>query len=1072
MEVPSHATREVILDGIHEAVALLDHEGRFRAVNRAAERVLDTPATELVGRSVFDVMPGDEAFHAAYRGALERDEPVRFEGFSRVLGRWLDTDAHPTEDGLVVLMREVTGRHRQERVTELRESTRAALDPAQGPTDVLRSSLGALHQVTGFDVSELWTREHGSSVFSLDAAEHGVTDPPRTFVQKSRDQRLDDTSLVGQAFASGEIRTCDDLTDPEGFARSEFARVSGMRRAIALPVDVAATPDAVLCLVSSLPPDHDDWFEVLREFHPLLVDRLHRQRSLHDLERLFQLSQDVLVVARLDGFFVRVNPQLCDLLGYDEHELLGRPFTSFVHPDDLSPTEAEVTGQYQGQPTTSFVNRYRTAAGDYRILSWKSSPVPEEGIAYGVARDVTQEHLDRTFEDEQRDVLRSILTSGNLETTLDRIALALEARLPGTFVSIHLRDPDQRRLVIAAAPSMSDRYTQAVAELDIAEGVGVCGTAAHREVPVIVPDLWTDELGAGFRELAQELDLRGCWSVPFTGRDGEVLGTVAAYRSGIHDAGDEELRVTADLAHLVSLVVEKLETRRGLEESEERFRILAEATSDVIWDWDLVTDELWWSDDLHRAFGVEPSAVPTGGAWVDRIHPDDRDRITSEVARVVQGTARAWVGEYRFHRSDGRVGYVVDRGSVIRDRRGRALRMIGGMVDQTERRELEQQYLRAQRMESIGALAGGIAHDLNNVLSPIVMAADLLRQADLTDGDRETVETIGTSARRGAEMVRQVLTFARGLDGERGLVDVGALLRDLERIVRDSFLQDIELLIDPGQVALPVFGDATQIQQVLINLAINAKEAMPDGGRLVITAQEEHIGSAADGAPAGLPPGSYIRVTVEDSGVGMSPEVQDRLFEPFFTTKAAATGTGLGLPTSLAIARSHGGILEVDSELGRGSSFALWLPASNSDPGSAAPAEEQPPARGNGELIMVVDDEASVRTVTRQALEAFGYRVITAKDGADAVAQYGATNEVDLVLTDVMMPVMDGIETTRRLRELDPDACIVAVSGLTDEGRLPRAADAGACEVLSKPFSTDVLLRTVARALARPPQGR
>ena len=993
-------------------------------------------------------------------------EPVELEGFSRILGRWFRAEARPSEDGLTLLIREVTDRRRQESLTRLHAATSRALGPAQGPSDVLRSTLQALHEVTGFEVGELWTRDLDAGGFTLDAVEHVDEDAALRFVAGSRDLELGAGSLIARAFEAGEVVVTDDTTDPASFHRAQLAQGTGMRRAISLPIVAAATPDAVLCLVSSLPPGHDDWFGVLRDFHPELVDRVDHQRVGHDLERLLQLSQDILVVARLDGYFLRVNPRFGELLGYDGEELLARPFTSFIHPDDHHDTARIVTELYRGRPVQAFTNRYFTADGDLRVLSWKSSPVPEEGVAYAVARDITQEHLERNLEDVQRDVLRSILTSSDLEGTLDRIARALEDRLQDSLVAIHLRDRDLRRLVLAAAPSISTAFAEAVAELPIADGEGACGTAAHLGATVVVEDLLTDERGVDHRDLANDHGLRGCWSVPFTGNDGEVLGTLAVYRSVPHRPDDEELRVTEDLANLVSLVIETLETRRRLLESEERFRLLAEATSDAIWDWDLTTDEMWWSDGLRTLFGYDPEEIPNGNAWSERVHEEDRPWVMTDITRAIDGEEPTWIGEYRFVLRDGEVAHVQDRGSIIRDRRGRGVRMIGGMVDHTERRELEQQYLRAQRMESIGTLASGIAHDLNNVLSPIVMASDLLLHGEMEDEHRETVETIGVSARRGADMVRQVLTFARGLDGERSTVDVAGLLADLERIVRDAFLQDVdvEVVVEPG--IWPVHGDATQLQQVLLNLAINAKDAMPDGGRLAITASNLDVEVSPSARLPDLDPGRYVEIRVEDTGTGMSAEVRERAFEPFFTTKSTASGTGLGLATSLAIVRSHGGTVDVHSEAGRGTTFTVRLPRTG-DGGEPAPrAERRIPVRGSGQSILVVDDEASVRTVIQQTLEAYGYRVVTAGNGAEAVARYEQLgDEIDLVVTDVMMPGMDGVETIQRLRELDPHVRVIAVSGLTDDGRLPRATEAGAEHLLSKPFSTDTLLRTVAQVL-------
>lgn len=389
------------------------------------------------------------------------------------------------------------------------------------------------------------------------------------------------------------------------------------------------------------------------------------------------------------------------------------------------------------------------------------------------------------------------------------------------------------------------------------------------------------------------------------------------------------------------------------------------------------------------------------------------------------------------------------------------------VLDLTERKKLEQQFLRAQRLESIGVLAGGIAHDLNNVLAPILLSLDLLAPPAGDADAAEAVETIRTSAQRAADLVRQVLSFARGVEGRRLEVPVCDLVRQIAKFADDTFLKSIAVRTIVPDGLWGVLGDPTQLQQVLMNLCVNARDAMPEAGVLTIRAENRVLDAAAVAGAPGVSPGPFVLLHVEDTGTGMAPDVVDRIFDPFFTTKEVGKGTGLGLSTSLAIVRSHGGFVRVSSEPGKGSRFEVFLPAM---PGLApaapsATAAELP--RGHGELVLVVDDEAAVRRVTQRALETFGYRVLVAQDGAEAVAICAERRgEVDVVLTDMMMPVMDGPATIQALRTLDPRLRIVAASGIASNGHVARVAAFGVRHVLAKPYTTEAMLQVLRQVLA------
>jgi two-component system cell cycle sensor histidine kinase/response regulator CckA len=390
--------------------------------------------------------------------------------------------------------------------------------------------------------------------------------------------------------------------------------------------------------------------------------------------------------------------------------------------------------------------------------------------------------------------------------------------------------------------------------------------------------------------------------------------------------------------------------------------------------------------------------------------------------------------------------------------------------DVTERRRLQQQVLRAQRLESVGTLAGGIAHDLNNVLSPILMSVELL-QRRITDAESvRRLAVIGQAASRGASMIRQVLDFARGMEGDRRPLAVGPIVEDTLRIVGETFPRNIAVRADVSPDAWMIEGDPTQLQQVLLNLLVNARDAMPDGGTLALTTDNVVLGAEDAARTLEAREGGYVRLRVHDTGTGIAPLHLDKIFDPFFTTKPPGQGTGLGLSTTQAIVTGHGGFLRVSSELGRGTCVDVFLPVCDAPLHAIAETDGMgTPPRGAGETILVVDDEALIRATTREALEAHGYRVLEAPDGAAAIVTY--TEHVDtiaLVVTDLMMPVMDGAAMIQLLRQLAPSVRIVAVSGLATSREARQAVAQGETVFLAKPYTAHALLHTVARVLQAP----
>ncbi|MGE0130622.1 MAG: response regulator [Blastocatellales bacterium] len=386
--------------------------------------------------------------------------------------------------------------------------------------------------------------------------------------------------------------------------------------------------------------------------------------------------------------------------------------------------------------------------------------------------------------------------------------------------------------------------------------------------------------------------------------------------------------------------------------------------------------------------------------------------------------------------------------------------------DITDKRRLEAQFLRAQRMESIGTLAGGIAHDLNNVLSPILTAVELLQMRITDESSQRLLNILHTNAVRGSEMIKQVLSFARGVEGDYIPLQPTHLIKEIIKILADTLPKSIEITFSIDPELWNVSGDATQLHQVLMNLCVNARDAMPSGGKLRIEAENIEIDEHYARMNVEAKPGKYVCVAVLDTGTGISDQNLAKIFDPFFTTKEHGQGTGLGLSTVAGIVRSHGGFVNVYSEVGKGAHFKIYLPAIESARTAPAKTARRDLPTGNGELILVIDDENAIREVAKETLSAFGYRVMTASDGAEAMAIFAAhKDEVRVVMTDMMMPYMDGPATVKALRRLDPKVKVIATSGLKADDKMAEAAQMGVKTFLPKPYTAERLLKTVAAML-------
>jgi PAS domain S-box-containing protein len=440
---------------------------------------------------------------------------------------------------------------------------------------------------------------------------------------------------------------------------------------------------------------------------------------------------------------------------------------------------------------------------------------------------------------------------------------------------------------------------------------------------------------------------------------------------------------------------------------------------------------------------------------------NERDVLVEQLV-----SAGEYHGEIKHRTKDGREVIVDTRTTLIRNDDGTPRAVLGINTDVTEKKRLETQLLRAQRLESIGTLASGVAHDLNNVLTPILMSAEVLREHVSTPDEESALKLIKESARRGADIVKQVLTFARGVEGERVLIKPNHLIEEIIDIASKTFSKSIEISSRYPEDLWAVQGDPTQLHQVLLNLSVNARDAMANGGALVIWAENVTVDENYAAMIPEAKPGSYVALRVSDTGSGMPRATIEKIFDPFFTTKDVGKGTGLGLSSALGTVKSHGGFISVYSEPDKGTTFKVFLPAKIGDDASPTLSAPTETLRGNNELILVVDDEQSILTVTKMILENKGYRVITAHDGPEAVAIFAREmNAISAVLTDMSLPFMDGISLIRSLKKIKPAIPCIASTGQSEHAFAEQLGKLGVTDLLSKPYHTQKLLETLRSAL-------
>ena len=748
--------------------------------------------------------------------------------------------------------------------------------------------------------------------------------------------------------------------------------------------------------------------------------------SKHFLEQIINTIAEPIFVKDRQHRGILVNDAYCQFSGHPREELIGKSDYDSSPKDEADVFRLKDEVVFNTGMENISEEKFTAANGDiHTIITKKTLYTDEKGEKFivGVIQDITEQKKAEARLAHERHLLRVLL-----DTSPD---------------AIYFKDRESR--FIRCSSSMVQKFKAGTAK-DLVGKTDFDYFSEEHARRAFEDEQQIIRTGKPLLEKTEKetwSDGRLTWTLtsklPLRDARGEIIGTFGISKDITRNVlNDEQIRSQAALLDI---------------------------TREAIFVRDLAGRIIYWNEGAHQLYGWSMAEVR--GKTITELNLVTDPGESTQALQAVQ-EHNEWSGEMRQLNRAGRKLIVQSQWNLMRENDGRPKAILVVNTNITEKKELEVQLLRAQRLESIGTLASGLAHDLNNVLTPIMMSVQLLKEDAVDEDHLESLQTLETCAERGANIIRQMLTFARGVEGQRILLNPKHLIIEMERIARETFPRSIETQVRVPREPCSLLGDATQIQQILMNLCVNARDAMPQGGTLIVELKKVQLDKTATAIHPKAKPGRYVVIAVKDSGTGIPPELMDKIFDPFFTTKPLGQGTGLGLATVLGIAENHGGFVQVESQPGNGTTFQVYLPAT---PGESAHgdtgAKSTVLAKGNGELILVVDDEPAIRRFTGAILNRNGYRTIIAAEGREGVKcfeqQHGA---IKLVVTDLMMPQLDGLGMIRELRRIQPDIRTIAFTGLGEENRIAEAKAAGADTVLNKPFTAEQLLTQVKRLLA------
>ncbi|THK41342.1 PAS domain S-box protein [Methylophaga sp. SB9B] len=762
------------------------------------------------------------------------------------------------------------------------------------------------------------------------------------------------------------------------------------------------------------------------------------RRSESRFREAFQDAATGVAITTIDGRFLECNQAYCEMLGYSAEELTQLTFQQVTHPDDKKQNQQEISEILLGLHDSCIIEkRYISKSGEtvWARLSVTLQRDDHDQPLHLIA--ITENTTENKLAESKRDEAERSLTQ-------------LLKNLPG--VAYRCRFDEQWTMIYVS---------EAFYRLTGYDAEDVIGNQRIDFASIIHPDdrqeMYLQTLNAIEKNQPFQVEYR------IIRKDGGVRW-FWEQGNGVRDLNGELQTIEG---YMTDITLQKL-ADANIRESEQRFQILSKATNDAIWDWNLITDELWWSDNFETLFGIyAEESKPSFNGWENRVHPDERNRVVNNLKRAVEENQQSWSDNYKFRRHDGSYADVIDRGYVIYNSANEPIRMVGGITDISERLEIEEKLRQSQRLEAVGQLTGGVAHDFNNLLTVIVGNAEIITESLPADSNlRGLSQMVQEAANRGADLIGSLLAFARRQPLDPKNIDANQLLKNFQSLLSRSLGEAIqlEMALEPDIWLAQV--DPGQLENALLNLALNAKDAMPSGGRLLIETLNVLL-SEDYAAQHDVTAGDYIVIGVSDTGIGIAPENLDKVFEPFYTTKSKDKGTGLGLAMVYGFARQSLGHINIYSERGQGTTIRLYLPRSPVEISTAdnPPALPIQPKTGK-EHILVVEDDDLVRSYVISQLEFIGYQVISASNGQEAMEIIQSDAHIDLLFTDVVMPGgISGRDLSDKAQRIRPQLKVLFTSGYTENSIVHHGRLDPGVMLLSKPYSRDELSTKIRQAL-------